>query len=291
MKTCAKRHVALLLLILALPVFAAKEPPPPRPPLTPGPWAPRAERPSQRPAPRVVREAVPGFLFIEAEDFRDYGGWRLDSQFTHKMGSAYLIASGVGKPIADAVATVGIPRCGVWRVWARTKDWLPEFSPGAFAVVANGREGPRLGVSRRVGWLWERAGDFEFRPGAAELRLRDLSGLFGRCDALILTTDLGYVPPDDAAAMEAERFRLKGENAAVAERGKFDVVDAPLALIEQLGPFAVDNLDDGKLVSRYFPTREAAIEELKGLPDDAVLRATTLEDVFVERIGHRITRR
>ena len=224
MKTCAKRHVALLLLILALPVFAAKEPPPPRPSLTPGPWAPRAERPSQRPAPRVVREAVPGFIFIEAEDFRDYGGWRLDSQFTHKMGSTYLIASGVGKPIADAVATVGIPRCGVWRVWARTKDWLPEFSPGAFAVVANGREGPRLGVSRRVGWLWERAGDFEFHPGVAELRLRDLSGFFGRCDALILTTDLGYVPPDDAAAMEAERFRLKGENAAVAERGKFDVV-------------------------------------------------------------------
>ena len=27
------------------------------------------------------------------------------------------------------------------------------------------------------------------------------------------------------------------------------------------------------------------------LPDDAVLRATTLEDVFVERIGHRIERR
>ncbi len=77
---------------------------------------------------------------------------------------------------------------------------------------------------------------------------------------------------------------------AFIDGGKFDVVDAPLALIEQLGPFAVDNLDDGKLVSRYFPTREAAIEELKGLPDDAVLRATTLEDVFVERVGHRLTR-
>ena len=77
---------------------------------------------------------------------------------------------------------------------------------------------------------------------------------------------------------------------AFIDGGKLDVVDAPLALIDQLGPFAIDNLEDGKLVSAYFPTREAAIERLRELPEDAVLRATTLEDVFVERVGHRITR-
>ena len=78
---------------------------------------------------------------------------------------------------------------------------------------------------------------------------------------------------------------------AFIDGGKLDVVDAPLSLINQLGPFAVDNLEDGKLCSYYFPTREAAIERLRDLPEDAVLRATTLEDVFVERVGHRITRR
>ena len=78
---------------------------------------------------------------------------------------------------------------------------------------------------------------------------------------------------------------------AFIDGGKLDVVDAPLALIDQLGPFAVDHLDDGKLNSEYYPTREAAIVRLRELPDDAVLRATTLEDVFVERVGHRITRR
>ena len=77
---------------------------------------------------------------------------------------------------------------------------------------------------------------------------------------------------------------------AFIDGGKLDVVDAPLALFEQLGPFAIDNLEDGKLHSSYFPTREDAIERLRKLPDDAVLRATTLEDVFVERVGHRITR-
>lgn len=77
---------------------------------------------------------------------------------------------------------------------------------------------------------------------------------------------------------------------AFIDGGKLDVVDAPLSLIDQLGPFAVDNLEDGKLISSYFPTREAAIDCLKNLPDDAVLRATTLEDVFVERVGHRLTK-
>ena len=78
---------------------------------------------------------------------------------------------------------------------------------------------------------------------------------------------------------------------AFIDGGKLDVVDAPLTLIEQLGPFAIDCMEDGKLVSSYFPTREAAIDRLRELPDDAALRATTLEDVFVERVGHHLTRK
>ena len=77
---------------------------------------------------------------------------------------------------------------------------------------------------------------------------------------------------------------------AFIDGGKLDVVAPPLELIEQLGPFAVDVLEDNKLQSNYYPTREAAIEHLRELPDDAVLRATTLEDVFVERVGHRLTK-
>ncbi|MBQ9067708.1 MAG: ABC transporter ATP-binding protein [Eggerthellaceae bacterium] len=73
--------------------------------------------------------------------------------------------------------------------------------------------------------------------------------------------------------------------------GKLDVVDTPAHLIEELGAFAIDLMENDKLTSFYFATREEAIERLSALPDDAVLRATTLEDVFVERIGHRITKR
>ena len=205
-------------------VFAAKVKPPPLAPLSPGAWAKPDTCAQFRPPAKVAAEAVPGFLFVEVEDFEDYGRWRLDTQFTHKMGSAYLIASGVGEPIGSARTRVDVPRDGVWRVWARTKDWLPEFSPGAFAVAVGEKVGNRLGVSRRVGWLWEQAGDFRLQAGRVELALRDLSGCFGRCDALLLTTDLSYVPPDDPQALCAERRRLKGETDRVAERGRFDVV-------------------------------------------------------------------
>ena len=70
--------------------------------------------------------SVKDFLWIEAESFKDYGGWRIDTQFTHKMGSAYLLAAGVLKPLASAKTTVDIPTEGDWRAWVRTKDWLPE---------------------------------------------------------------------------------------------------------------------------------------------------------------------
>ncbi|MBR4937554.1 MAG: hypothetical protein IKZ22_01615, partial [Kiritimatiellae bacterium] len=44
--------------------------------------------------------------------FADYGDWRIDTQFVHKMGSAYLLAVGVGKPIGAASTEVDIPRAG-----------------------------------------------------------------------------------------------------------------------------------------------------------------------------------
>ena len=175
-------------------------------------------------APAVTpAEAVPGFLWLEAEGFADYGAWRLDTQFTHEMGSAYLIAPGVCKPVGKAFTTVGIPREGTWRVWARTKDWLPEFSPGKFAVSVGGRRGAVLGASRREGWRWEKAGDFRLAAGPVEVALEDLSGAFARCDALLLTSDLAFVPPD-GKELASVRRRLSGEEERIADGGSYDIV-------------------------------------------------------------------
>lgn len=172
----------------------------------------------------VSEEVVRDYLWVEAEGFADYGEWRLDTQFTHKMGSAYLLAPGVCKPIGDARTSVTIPRPGNWRVWVRTKDWLPEFSPGKFTVAINGKRAAVLGESKREGWVWENAGDFKLAAGKVELSLVDLSGAFARCDAILLTSDLAYVPPADAAGLLAERRRFTGDEGKIADGGTYDVV-------------------------------------------------------------------
>ncbi|MBR1588547.1 MAG: NADH-dependent oxidoreductase, partial [Kiritimatiellae bacterium] len=170
-----------------------------------------------------------GFLWLEAESFADYGAWRLDTQFTHKMGSAYLIAPGVGRPIGQAKTTLSVPRAGTWHAWVRTKDWLPEFSPGRFALAVDGRRSAPLGASKKEGWRWEKAGAFALPQGKVAVSLDDLSGAFARCDAILFTTDAAYVPPEDADALAAARERLADGHAGAwpclcADGGTYDVV-------------------------------------------------------------------
>ncbi len=42
-------------------------------------------------------------VFIEAENFDDLGGWVIDQQFMDIMGSPFVLAHGLGEPVADAV--------------------------------------------------------------------------------------------------------------------------------------------------------------------------------------------
>ena len=67
--------------------------------------------------------SAPSGVLVEAEDFADYGGWVLDSQFESQMGSPYLLAHGLGRPVAAARTTVSIPEAGEYAVLVRTRDW------------------------------------------------------------------------------------------------------------------------------------------------------------------------
>lgn len=78
------------------------------------------------------------------------------------------------------------------------------------------------------------------------------------------------------------------ERVALMNKGKLDVVDAPDVLIDQLGRFAVDEITLDEVKSKYFPTREDAIAHLSSYDGSASLRNTTLEDVFIDRIGRRL---
>src|SRR3954454_3162100 len=94
-------------------------------------------------AASATRAADPGVVFIEAESFKDRGGWALDTQFVHIMGSPYLLAHGLGVPVKDATTTVTFPATGAYRVFVRTKDWVAHWNapgqPGRFQLLVDGQ--------------------------------------------------------------------------------------------------------------------------------------------------------
>ena len=80
------------------------------------------------------------------------------------------------------------------------------------------------------------------------------------------------------------------DRVALLNRGRLQKLDSPKTLIDELGMFAVDEMRDGKLETRYFHEREKAIAFLSESHEQASLRATTLEDVFIEVAGAKINK-
>ncbi len=147
-------------------------------------------------------------IWLEAESFDSTGGWVNDSQFVDIMGSPYLLANGVDAPVEDAITTTSIPADGSWRLWVRCKDWLPSHSPGKFQVIINQAASTiTFGQSDKAAWQWIDGGQFELKQGAARIALHDLTGWWGRCDALVLTMQSSFKPDDDPAQLEAQRIR------------------------------------------------------------------------------------
>ena len=81
-------------------------------------------------------------ILVEAEGFDEIGGWVVDPQFMDQMGSPYLLAHGLGQPVADATTGVVVSPAGEYSVWVRTKDWVAQWhapgAPGRFQVLVDG---------------------------------------------------------------------------------------------------------------------------------------------------------
>ena len=53
--------------------------------------------------------AAAGQILVETEGFDDLGGWVVDQQFMDQMGSPFLLANGLGTPVADAKTSIEFP--------------------------------------------------------------------------------------------------------------------------------------------------------------------------------------
>ena len=82
-------------------------------------------------------------VMLLATQFADKGDWTVEQQFVLQMGSSYLLAHGIGTPLAkDAVTTFEIEEEGDYNLLVRTKNWTAFWSegktPGIFAIKVDG---------------------------------------------------------------------------------------------------------------------------------------------------------
>ncbi len=179
------------------------------------------------PSPISPRSHHP-LLFVEAEQFATYGGWVLDQQCMAQMGSPYLLAHGLGRPVADATTTMTVPTAGTFRVWVRTRDWVAPWglpgAPGRFQVLVNGVPLAVTFGTDGADWAWQDGGVVELRDGETTVTLHDLTGFEGRCDALLFSADPAFVPPnhlDDLSRFRREALALPEQPR---DGGAFDLV-------------------------------------------------------------------
>lgn len=187
-----------------------------------------------------------------ATRFNDKGDWTLEQQFVLQMGSSYLMAHGLGTPLAkDAKTEINIPEDGDYRLWVRTKNWTAFWSegktPGIFQVLIDGKADPSefgigkmpldvkagidfpddIDISRearaeRAQWYWQKGETCHLTKGSHSIALHDLMGLDGRCDAIILTST-DEVPGDSLEDYRALREALLGPGKP-EDKGNYDLV-------------------------------------------------------------------
>lgn len=175
-----------------------------------------------------IHPAFAASLFVEAESFAHKGGWKVDQQFMDQMGSPYLLAHGLGTPVEDAYTNVTFPEKGTYYVYVRTYNWTSPWKkgegPGKFTLSVDGKELVAPLGADGAAWMWQIAGKVSVKQGTAEIRLHDLTGFDGRCDAIYFTTDEQQMPPSDVGELAAFRHQALGLPEVAPLAGKYDLV-------------------------------------------------------------------
>lgn len=175
-------------------------------------------------------------VLVEAEAFVHKGGWVSDAQFLEEMGSPYLMAHGMGVPVENASTEVSLPKSGNYKVWVRTYNWTSpwysEEGPGAFKVLVDDVELQNTCGTMGQQWMWQEAGVVNISPSSKtqsgtyniQLSLQDIKGFNGRCDAVLFSENMDFIPPAKADALKSFRKRMLGFDKQPVKAGNYDLI-------------------------------------------------------------------
>ena len=167
-------------------------------------------------------------IWIEAEDFKNPGGWVIDQQSIDQIGSSYLLAHGIGVPCKNAVTEVGFQKTGRYHVWVRTRNWaaapVRSQSAGRFTLEINGQVLDSIFGQDKPEWNWHYGGAVEIQKLKTEVSLHDLTGFDGRCDAIVFSTNKDLISHQSEETLLGWRKKAVCFPKAPGKSGQFDLV-------------------------------------------------------------------
>lgn len=185
--------------------------------------------------------AAAGNYLFEAESFQFKGKWFSESS-SDCMGSSMLRLGGGGSLDVryDALTVVKIPESGEYNVWVRSADYDKLQGTRRFRLSVNEQPMAESGVHGKSGWYWENVGKVHLDKGEALLRLHDSNRNFGRCDAVLFSSDVS-VDPNGLDRKEIGKWRRNPEKIVTHSSGLENISAAVEAGYDTQTIAAVEN--------------------------------------------------
>jgi ABC-2 type transport system ATP-binding protein len=85
-----------------------------------------------------------------------------------------------------------------------------------------------------------------------------------------------------------EEAEFLADRVAFLDSGKIVTIETPRALMDSLGGWALDSLDNGAIETSYFPERESAEAAIPAHRGGFTVRRVNLEDAFIALTGKKV---
>ena len=151
-------------------------------------------------------------LWIEAEDFLTKNNWITELEENNIVLKGFT-STDSSRDSTDLKAStkIEVKTAGKYRLWVRARDFSAVPAIRKFKVLINGKAAPsEFGTHRKEGYFWQDGGTFDLPAGATSIDLYDSSQYYARCDKMLLTTDLNFVPSGIGAASNVKHLNGPG---------------------------------------------------------------------------------